>query len=84
MSTYESYFDMLENFNCHQDGSISRIDHVCQHLAGAPGSGQDDHDDQPAPAGSVRSSKQQRSPSDDEGDEYARRTPPQLRHIAME
>jgi hypothetical protein len=74
MSTYKSYFDMRENFDRYRDGNISRINHVHQHLAGAPASEQDDHDDQPAPAGSVRSSKQQRSPSDDEGDEYARRT----------
>ena len=38
-STYESYFDMLENFERYQNGSIERVDNVHQRLAGSDGHG---------------------------------------------
>ena len=78
LSVYESYFDMLDNFEHYRDGNIGRIDEVQGQLAGTADAGvveQDVTHEQPAQAGTVRPSKRPRSPSSEsEEDDYARKT----------
>ncbi|KAF8802661.1 hypothetical protein BYT27DRAFT_7244561 [Phlegmacium glaucopus] len=75
LSTYEPYFDMLENFERYRRGNVGRIDSVQQRLASSLPDGQDDACEQQAlETQSVGASKRPRSPeSTDEDDEYARR-----------
>ena len=75
LSVYESYFNMLDNFEHYQSGNINRIDDVHQQLAGSPGVEHGAGDEQPDRDVSVRPLKRQRSPSSEsEGDSYTRRT----------
>ena len=75
LSTYEAYFDMLENFERYQRGNVGRIDDLQQRL---DGSQSDQHNvrEQPTVEGPVgRAPKRPRSPvSGDEDDEYEKRT----------
>jgi hypothetical protein len=73
-STYESYFDMLDNFERYRSGNAQRVDEVRQQLAGPPATGRDVVDGQPIQTLPVGSFKRQRSVSPDSEDEYAKRT----------
>jgi hypothetical protein len=75
MSAYESYFDMLDNFEQYRSGNLERINDVQRQLAGTPGIRQDHVDVQPDQGGFVRPPKRQHSPLSENGeDEYAKRT----------
>src|ERR1700678_220220 len=75
LSTYESYFDMLENFERYRDGNVRRVDEVQQQLAGTPAVEQDSPGEQPDQTILTGALKRQRSSSaDDEDDEYVKRT----------
>jgi len=76
LSTYEPYFDMLDNFECYQKGNVGRIDGVHQRITESLPDEQDNANSQPtSDAVLVRPSKQPRSPlSEDEDNEYEKRT----------
>jgi hypothetical protein len=75
LSTYEFYFDMLENFERYQDGNVRRVDEVQQQLAGTPAVKQDSPGEQPDQTILTGALKRQRpSSADDEDDEYVKRT----------
>jgi hypothetical protein len=77
LSTYGSYFDMLDNFERYRDGNVDRINNVHQQLADAHNVEQGAADEPPGRAFAVTPAKRQRSVSSDGGlggDEYTRRT----------
>jgi hypothetical protein len=76
LSDYESYFDMLDNFERYQNGNVNRLDDVHQRLTEYPANERGIADEQRASAGPVGASKRPRSPveSDTGEDEYAKRT----------
>lgn len=77
LSVYETYFDMLDNFERYQRSNTERIDNVHQRLTGtgSPHAEADGANSQPGPADSPAPFKRQHTPSsDDEDDGYTKRT----------
>jgi hypothetical protein len=75
MSTYESYFSMLDNFEQHWSANLQHINEVQQWLAGTPGIEQRAANKQSAKDVSAGSFKRQHSfMSEDEEDEYLKKT----------
>src|ERR1700678_667783 len=75
LSTYESYFDMLKNFERYRDGNVRRVDEVQQQLAGTPAVEQDSPGEQPDQIILTGALKRQRSSSaDNKDDEYVKQT----------
>jgi hypothetical protein len=75
LSDYESYFDMLDNFERYQNGNVNRLDNVHRQLTEFPTNEQNIANVQRASTGPVEASKRPHSPESDTGeDEYTKRT----------
>jgi hypothetical protein len=73
LSSYEPYFDMLDNFERYRNSNADRIGSVQQRLSGSPNGEPAAAEDQPNPTDVARPSKRPLSPQSGDEEEYSKR-----------